>query len=157
MPATNKKTKYGFGKIKDSTDLTLPSHEDPDDPKSPHNVCRVKRPGVQGLIAAGVLDSFDSLTALVQSEHIDRVNGVQEKRQAERALLMEDKESLVKALEMVDRVVTYVVVEPKLTMPPKNESERDPDVTYTDEVDLDDRMFILQFVLGGTRDLESFR
>lgn len=159
MPAQDKTPKkYGFGKVKDTMDLTLPSHEDPDDENSPHNVCRVRRPGVQGLIAAGVLDSFDSLTGLVQSEHLDRVDGKNDRKKdtkEEMALLKDQKENIMKALALVDKVVLYCVVEPKLL--PVSDGERDDEKLYVDDVDLDDRMFILQFALGGSSDLETFR
>ncbi len=151
--------KYGFGKVSDATDLELPSLSDPDDPNSEHNVCRVRRPGVQGLIAAGVLDSFDSLTALVQSEHVDPNEGKspQKKLEEDADLIKNHKKEILTALEMVDKVVLYCVVEPKVSAPPAPGQERDPELLYVDDIDLDDRMFILQFVMGGTRDLESFR
>ena len=37
------------------------------------------------------------------------------------------------------------------------EDARDEDTLYADEVDLNDKSFIFQFVLGGTADLERFR
>lgn len=37
------------------------------------------------------------------------------------------------------------------------EGERDADVLYSDEVDLDDKIFIFQWALGGTSNLENFR
>ena len=57
------------------------------------------------------------------------------------------------------------VVEPPVSpIPPEVEVNgvlspglRDPDVLYVDEVDIEDRMFILNFALGGTRNLERFR
>lgn len=161
------KGKYGFGKVKTTHELELPSHEDPDDPSSPHNVCLVKRPGVQGLMKAGVLDSFDSLTSLVQTEHIDRADGKAEfkREQAARAgqdydqtaLLKDDPKKIIEALALIDRVVLFCVVEPKLTAAPESEEDRDPEVLYVDEIDLDDRMFILNYVMGGSKDLETFR
>lgn len=36
-------------------------------------------------------------------------------------------------------------------------NERDEDVLYTDDVDIEDKTFIFNFVVGGTRDLETFR
>lgn len=37
------------------------------------------------------------------------------------------------------------------------EHDRDKDALYVDEVDLEDRMFIMQLAFGGTRDLDKFR
>lgn len=155
--------KYGFGVSSQLVDLELPSLTDPEDPKSDHNMCQLRRPGVQGLIKAGVLDSFDSLTSLVQTELIEPNEAPKGRRpgaapkKSEIELLREQKENIVASLDLVDRVVLYCVTQPPLTASPKEESDRKPGVLYVDEIDLEDRMFILQFVLGGTRDLESFR
>lgn len=37
------------------------------------------------------------------------------------------------------------------------EADRDPDLLYADNVDLDDKIFVFNFAVGGTRDLERFR
>lgn len=37
------------------------------------------------------------------------------------------------------------------------EGERDPDLLYADEVSLEDRVFIMNYAVGGTRDLARFR
>jgi hypothetical protein len=163
MPTPTPK-QYGFGKVKSTFDLELPSLSDPDDPNSEHNVVKVRRPGVQGLMKAGVLDSFDSLTAFVQTEHIERADGKAEfkaeqaaKKQDQKSLLQDDPKKIIEALSMIDKVVLHCVVEPKLSPAPEREEDRDADTLYVDEVDLDDRMFILNFALGGSRDLETFR
>ena len=97
------------------------------------------------------------------------------------------REDLAATLEMFDRVLTHVVLEPVIEMPPPcdvvvagqpcdlyanaevhqdthksgrhryHEGERIEDVLYADEVDFQDKTFIFQWVLGGTRDLEQFR
>lgn len=101
--------------------------------------------------------------------------------------LSENSTDIVAALEMFDRVLTNVVIEPPIEMPPTcavtvdeglcgeyantpvhkdthksghhayREGRRDPNVLYADIVDMDDKMFIFQWALGGTRDLERFR
>jgi hypothetical protein len=60
-------------------------------------------------------------------------------------------------LKMVDGVVLMAVIEPALQPVPGDHEERSDDLLYVDEVDLEDKMFVMQFVLGGTRDLERFR
>lgn len=139
------KTKYGLGKASQRIELELPSGE----------TCLVVRPGVQGLIGAGILDSLDTLTGLVQSELIDS----KDPRNAQKAVkaLAENPQDLLKAMDLVDKVVCYVVKAPEVLMPPADASERDAEALYADEVDLDDKMFIFQFVVGGTRDIEQFR
>lgn len=60
-------------------------------------------------------------------------------------------------LEMTNRVVMNVVVDPKIYPVPPEEAERRDDLVYIDEVSETDRMFIFQWVTGGTRDIERFR
>jgi len=58
---------------------------------------------------------------------------------------------------LFDAVVVHCVVEPKVQPVPAEGEERADDVLYVDEVDFDDKQFIFQWVVGGTRDLEQFR
>jgi hypothetical protein len=74
-------------------------------------------------------------------------------------------ETLAEMMEMIDQVVVFTVVQPKVYAAPKDESgnvidfdDRDPiDGLWVDEVDFEDKEFIFQFAVGGTRDLETFR
>jgi hypothetical protein len=148
-------------------------------------LCQVRRPGVAGLVKAGVLDSLDSLSSLVKTDHIDRVErGLDPHVSAEEVqALARNKDGLVKALALADKVAVYCVTQPKLSEiplvrnPVTGEPELDddmlpmeiplegrvslkthtPETVYVDQVDLGDKMFILQFVVGGVSDLESFR
>lgn len=162
MPGQSRKKKYGLGKSNQRIELGLPSGE----------TCLVIRPGVQGLIRMGILDSLDSLTSLVQTELIE----AQDPRKAQKAVaaLAERPEDLAKAMDLMDKVTECVVVEPSVVRPiqrddagkpilldgkeiPLLDSERDDEVFYTDDVDIDDKMFIFQYVVGGTNDLQQFR
>lgn len=101
--------------------------------------------------------------------------------------IADDPKQLSAALELFDRVLVFVMVEPVIQMPPScdvifngeecgqyantdvhekptasghhkyHEGERDPDVLYADQVTMDDKMFIFQWALGGTHDLTQFR
>lgn len=162
MPGPSKtKTKYSLGRA-DASDLKLPSG----------NVCLVKRPGVQGLIKAGLLDSLDSLTAIVQVDHID-ANDPKKMAQAVNKMAA-DPTRIGEALDLVDKAICFAVVAPKVFRPvvldtdgtpvllsgkevPLPDDEREPDRIYTDEVDEEDKMFIFQFLVGGTSDVASFR
>lgn len=156
------KSGYGLGLTTKSFDLDLPSG----------NVCRAIRPGAQGLIKAGLLDSMDQLTSLVQSEHIDSKDP---RKVAEglKALSM-DMGKLEEGLEMIDRCIAFVVQEPKVwldeqaleagTGKPIEDDKgkpvfvpRERDRIYADMVDLEDKMFIFNWAMGGTADLKIFR
>lgn len=61
-------------------------------------------------------------------------------------------------LEMVDKVVLQVVLEPKVHDVPEDEDDRDDDLLYVDELDDEDKMFLFQWASGqGTDDIAKFR
>lgn len=84
-------------------------------------------------------------------------------------------EQIEDMMALFDAVTCYVVVEPKVTptpmrpvdpqpegatetvLEPVPAEDRDPNVLYVDEVEFDDKQFIFQWVVGGTRDIEQFR
>lgn len=144
-------------------DLTLPSG----------HVVRAKRPGPSLLLQEGVMP--DSLTAIIHSAIKDAKGMPPEDQKA----LFEDPSKLVDVLEGIDKMVTLVVMEPTVVLhrrpildaegvqrngkngKPLEEDipfhEREEDLVYTDEIDQDDKMFVFQYAIGGTRDLETFR
>jgi hypothetical protein len=160
------------GKIQvEGTDLTLPSG----------NVARVKQLDPTAFMSSGIIP--DPLSAII-TKAINTKKGLPPKLADD---LMKDPAMLSTTLEMFDRVLVHCVVEPPIDMPPPcavevegqtcglyanqdvhktptrsghhryEEGERDPDVLYADTVEMDDKMFIFNWVLGGTRDLEQFR
>ena len=58
---------------------------------------------------------------------------------------------------MLNNVAVKVIVEPKILPKPENPEDRLDTQLYADEIPQDDKMFLLQWVSGGTRDLEEFR
>lgn len=163
MPGQSKNNskKYGLGRS-NAEELLLPSG----------NTCLVKRPGVQGLIKAGLLDDLDSLTAIVQVDHID-ANDPKKMMEAVNKMAA-DPSRITDALEVVDKALCFAVVAPKVFRPirtdedgkpvlldgkeiPLEDDERIEGTIYSDEVDEEDKMFIFNFLVGGTRDVESFR
>lgn len=131
----------------------------------------VIRPGVQGLIEAGVLQNVDSLTSIVNSKHISRAKG---KPQVDPKTILNDPKAMADIITVVDRVLVHVVKAPQLTLAwteladgtkqDLNVEERQAlsdlkgrTLVFTDQVDLDDKMFIFNFAVGGTRGLDRFR
>lgn len=166
------KPKYTLGKGSEGIDLTLPSGA----------TCQARRPGVQGLIAAGMLDNFDQLTSLVKTEHIDKNTprgiAAQEKVTAADVahatkVMTEDSDKLMTALQLMDRLTAYVVIQPAVWVDYKmkdgDEVESDEDFAKraakakADEaipvrvVDDNDKMFLLNWAVGGSADLAAFR
>lgn len=166
MPATTSKKnaknpqdhkkKASFGK-RQTFPLTVPSGAE----------IEVTRPGLQGLIKAGILESFDSLTAIVQGEVIPKAEGQPVIDVSTVRALTKDPEKVKSITDMMDKIVMYVVADPKLVKPVKidddgnevdlTDEERDPDVAYIDYVDDNDKGFIMNYAMGGSQDLHRFR
>lgn len=171
---SKKSNKFTLGRKVKTTELTVPSWAD--EAQTEHNVVLVKVPDPQALIGLGILDSYDSLSRLVGLK-IDEIQGglnAPEAKPEDIAKVANNMGDILKGVEMIDRIVEWMVVEPKVLRPVKRDergapilvegkevqlsaSERDEDKTYTDEVDLDDKLFILQFAVGGDRNLDNFR
>jgi hypothetical protein len=138
-------------------------------------LCQARLPGVQQLIAAGVIDSADTLTSLVDQKHIKRVQGKTSGKAPAKEIdtesLMKDPENLRKMFSLIDQVVCHMVVQPSvitcLRTVEKEDGTTEDEVipipervegqVYSDMIDMLDKMFIFQYAVGGGTDLESFR
>jgi hypothetical protein len=151
------------------TDLELPSG----------NVCRVRRPGLDAMITEGIIP--DTLLSIAQDavdtgrgtgKSVKKIEGAQLKE------LMSDPKKWAGMIDTIDRACVYIVIEPDLKYHRQeiqrpidgdgnlvgeicfetiSLEDRDPDLLYTDEVDLEDKFHIFDFACGGSRDLERFR
>lgn len=145
------------------------------------NVALVKRVGPEAFLSSGSIP--DALTPIID-EAIKDKKGM---APSEMVKMLVSEDGLPQMLDMMNRVCAYAVVEPKVLIPPDCvamvpgqkegteevcdkplvnevhkehefvEGERDSEALYADEVSLDDRIFIMNFVVGGTRDLATFR
>jgi len=166
MPPTNNKYGATAWGNKYLEDLEMPSGQ----------LCQVRRPGLEGLMREGVLPRIDKLTDLVDKKHVKRVReGKMDIGEIDIASLAVDQDQLMELLDVCDKVVEAVVVQPSVLRPiirdqtgkpvldPEGKEQilppgmRDPEQVYTDYVDAQDRMFIFNYAVGGSRDLESFR
>lgn len=175
---------YNLGQVDDELhDLTLPSGQR----------CQARRVGVEGLIDAGLLDSLDELTSLVQTEHVQPKSKAIPARSiastpkitaadtdAATKALAADPERLGTAFSVIDKLVVYIVVQPTLWVDYKmkikdNEAkdglriETDDEFAHRQEiaaktsatpvrrVRLEDKMELLNWVMGGVSNLKNFR
>lgn len=141
-----------------SEDLTLPSGQ----------TCRAKRLGLEGVMTSGILGEADSLTAYVGRQHVDRVrkgNGSTEEK-LNASSVLKDPEALKAIVFLVDRAVPLIVETPPVqshfvpdgdTTRMLSAAEREDGVIYTDRIPLEDKMFLFNFSIGGSRSLEQFR
>jgi len=124
------------------TDLELPSGQ----------LVLAQRPGPEGLVAAGLLDDLDVLAGVMP-----RAGQPAAKKKVDPRALVKDSKGLAEAMKLVDRVVVHVVVKPELTPEPDQLTERQIGKIYPSSVGMEDKMFIFNWAVGGTRDLATFR
>lgn len=138
------------------------------------NVALVRQIAPTAFLEAGMIP--DPLKPMIQ-EAIGEKKGLPPKKMKE---IANDPKMLSHAMEMFDRALCYVVIEPEVSMPPTctecgeyankpqhqrgdgfdhkySEGTRDPDILYVDTIDLTDKQFVFQWAMGGVSNLKSFR
>lgn len=152
-----------------TVDLQLPSG----------HVCRCTRPGLPDLMAQNVLP--DLLRPMAQKAiDVGKNGGVQSKEEQDRVMteVMAEAGGFEAIFDAAARVTAACVVEPPVLYHkrertrPRDENgelvgpvvwdvippeDRKLEVLYTDEIEDNDKFFIFQFVVGGSKDLEAFR
>ena len=139
-------TAWGSNADSMGTDLVFPSGQ----------VALVRRPGLQGLLKEGILHNLDTLTPFIE-EHSAAANGRKPKAGPSVAEIMADPKAVDQLMHVLDRITTSCVVQPEIKMTPNDPTSRVAGVVYADQVEMEDKLFLFQFVVGGTRDLERFR
>lgn len=172
MAASGKTKKSGNPAKQLSTSKTWKRNKGEEIELPSGNVALVKRPGPAALLSDGIMP--DTLMPIVQ-QAIAKGKGL---KPADQQKLLEDPTQIAGMLDAMDRLMVKVVVEPKvayhkrLVAPDQADGAKpvpeewedipaedrdDEQFIYTDEVDLEDKMFVFQYAVGGTRDLERFR
>jgi hypothetical protein len=144
-------------------------------PLPSENTALVRQITPQAFLSSGLIP--DPLRPIIQTA----INSKQGLRPRDTKKMMDDPKLLGSAMELMDRTICYVVIEPEIVMPPKctecgeyanteehnrqsgkythryNEGKRDPELLYADQVDLMDKQFVFQYAMGGVKELEPFR
>jgi hypothetical protein len=107
-------------------------------------------------LKAGVLRNLDTLSAIVDQKHLRKTAKGAPPRVNVKSL-MKDPDTLADIMLAVDKVVSFCVVKPEVHLTPDDQTRRKPGLVYADMVGVEDKMFIFNYVVGGTRDLETFR
>lgn len=113
-------------------------------------VCLAFNPGMEVFVEQGIIPN--ALLPLVMKA-VEEGKGMDPKAVSEAA---KDPELLAQTLEMCNAITVRCVIQPVVHPIPKA-AERSAKKLYVDEVDLDDRMFLMQWVVGGTSNLGKFR
>jgi len=132
-------------------------------------VVNAKRVALQDLILAGVVGESDALTNFVQKHHL--TSGRAKPDDAMKAA-MDDPKQFGNLVMLVDRIMPQVIVEPVVRIhfvdvdnPAKGEpktksipvTEREPGVVYTDQIPLQDKIFLMHWGLGDVGQATQFR
>ena len=115
------------------------------------NKCRLRNPGMQAFLKMGFIP--DSLTGLV-------TKALKTGKEADEAEILEalsDEQKMDELFDLYDRITIYCFVDPKVHEVPEDDEDREDDKLYVDEIDFEDKVFIFQWAVGGTRDLHRFR
>lgn len=129
-----------------SVDLKVPSG----------NTARCRRPGLQTFIKIGIIPN--SLLAIV-TKNIDAAKKGSDPEDSVDGLvtgMMEDPAQLAQMLQLVDDITIFCVIEPQVQKVPDDPMQRTDDALYVDQIDLNDKMFIFQWAVGGTSNLDEF-
>jgi len=114
-------------------------------------VVRIIMPGMQEFISAGLIPN--TLLPVVMGA----IESTKPMTPSEAAALKNDPQILIEMAETMDRIFVHCVTEPVFHLAPENGGERVKGVLYADRVRMDDKQFVFQAAVGGTRDLEDFR
>jgi hypothetical protein len=139
--------------------------------------CVAKKVTIESMIEAGILDQVDSLTATVD-RYTRKVKGgkVADGTPVLDPQIMQDGSALKLMITMADRALPHIVVNPPValhfsektvgqTKVTKKLSEADrqemrnaqPNLVFTDQIGLEDKMELFQWAMGGMEAFQSFR
>lgn len=113
-------------------------------------VCLARNPGMMWFVEQGLVPN--SLLDFIMKA----IEGDKPKEVAKDVKKMIGDGQLATMMEFANLVCVHSVLKPKVHALPEDPEDRSEDLLYVDEVDLDDKMFIFNWVVGGTADLDRF-
>lgn len=136
------------------------------------NRVKMRRPGMLKFLEAGFLP--DPLAEVIKKEIGQRTGKVESSDLLKTIAGGENLEMLKEMMRATDRIAAFCVTEPTVVWHEREvklddgsvvegsyedipDDERDPEIVYTDEMELEDKMFIFQLAVGGSSDLSRFR
>jgi hypothetical protein len=113
-------------------------------------VCLAYNPGIEVFVQAGAIPN-PLMPAVMKA--IKTGKGIDPE---EAEAIAEDADMLAEILNFADVACIKCVLEPKVAPVPED-GKRKAGVLYVDRVDYQDKMFLLQWMIGGVKDLDRFR
>lgn len=139
--------------------------------------CSAIRMGMEGLLEAGILTEADSLTATV-ANHTRKVKGAKGRAdgvELDEQAVLRDPNALKGIITMADKALPTIVQSPRVILHYKvqkdgstkaltplerariKQESSDPIVVFTDQIGLDDKLFLFDWAVGGLSKATSFR
>jgi hypothetical protein len=143
-------------------ELTLPSGQ----------TCLARKVSIQSMIETGLMGYVDSLTASVEqyTRRIKGGKGVPDGTPEIDSAILKDPQALKVLIQVADLVTPHIVASPTVLLHFTEQvvgktratkmipaSERIEGQIYTDQIDIEDKMFLFDWGLGGIAALQSFR
>lgn len=128
------------------------------------NTAKIKRIPITKFMSAGVIP--DSLMPMVTAQLGKDQDKPAKKGKAQEPDFNEIAKDPAKLAEMfltIDKIAVMAFVEPQVKLHIGEDGEdipaedRDEEFIYTDEIELDDKMHVFNYSVGGSDDVEPFR
>jgi hypothetical protein len=116
--------------------------------------CQLKKLELPELMKAGLLDTLNGLSAIVDMDVVKVAKGLPP---AAMKAMMDNAGALEKMLLLIDQIVVMCVKQPPIAPLPADGEPRVPGLIYIDDVDQSDRIDIFNTVMEGVGDLAAFR
>jgi hypothetical protein len=143
-------------------ELTLPSGQ----------TCQARKVTVPSMIETGLLASVDVLTSMVDqyTRKIKGGKGVPDGSVKVDESILKNPDAIKNIVMMADMMMPHVVVSPVVRLHFTEQTvgqtkvtrmipleDRQPGAVYTDQIDLEDKMFLFDWAVGGINAFTSFR
>ena len=124
------------------------------------NTALIRTPGMQVFLESGVIPN--ALLPIIQEA---MAKGGQPE-ETDMLAMMSDPEKIQEIVNLANAVTVYVCIDPVVApvpldreghVIPMGSPDRDEDTLYVDEVEFNDKMYIMGVAVGGTAALEKFR
>lgn len=114
-------------------------------------VVKLRKPdGLKALLSGGKIPN--SLMGIVE-----QALNPERKGDVDMSDLGQNPEAMADLFRLIDNMTVDAFLEPKVHPAPETEEERDDDKVYVDEVDINDRFWILSWAMAGVKDVAPFR